>query len=237
MLKIILLVLLAIILLIAGLLLTVTWNKWQVYVHYKDKRLFIELRGIFYKKVLVDRDFTQKEEASAEKTEPQEETKSEKNKTGIIERFKTDKDKIYTKETGYNHQGLMGVIDDYKEIIGKIKDVLEVFFEGMRYKIEIPLIRIKLDFGTGNPAHTGMLFGGIWGAVGTAYPIARRYLDVAYPVMEVTPDFNGSRFDLEFKSIIKVRPAHIINALFKREVWAAVTYFYKNFIKGSVENG
>ena len=58
MLKIVLLVILVIILLIAGLLLIVTWNKWQIYVHYKNKRLFIELRGIFYKKVLVDRDFT-----------------------------------------------------------------------------------------------------------------------------------------------------------------------------------
>ena len=235
--KIVLLVILVIILLIAGLLLIVTWNKWQIYVHYKNKRLFIELRGIFYKKVLVDRDFTEKNKNDAKKVKPQEKTKHEENKSGLSERFKTDKDRIYTKEAGYNHQGLKDVISDYKEIIGQIKGVLKVFFEGMRYKIEIPLIRIKLDFGTGNPAHTGMIFGGIWGAVGTGYPIARRYLDVAYPVMEVTPDFNGPRFDLEVKSIIKVRPAHIINALLKREVWVAVTYFYKNIIKGSVENG
>ncbi len=237
MLKIVLLVILAIILLIAGLLFTVTWNKWQIYVHFKDKRLFVELRGIFYKKVLVDRDFTEKQENDTKMEKPEKKTKLEDNKSGLLERFKTDKDRIYTKETGYDHQGFKDVIADYKEVIGQIKGVLGVFFESMRYKIEIPLIRIKLDFGTGNPAHTGMLFGGIWGAVGTMYPVASRYLDVAYPLMEVTPDFNGPRFDLEVKSIIKVRPAHIINALLKREVWAAITYFYKNFIKGSVENG
>lgn len=237
MLKIVLLVLLAIILLIAGLLLTVTWNKWQIYIHYKEKRLFVELRGIFYKKVLADKDFSQKEETSEKEKKTQKKEAEKEDKSELSRRFKTDKDRIYTKESGYNHQGLLEVIEDYKEIIGQIKEVLKVFFEGMRYKIEIPLIRIKLDFGTDNPAHTGMLFGGIWGAVGTAYPVARRYIDVAYPVMEVTPDFNGTRFDLEFKSIIKVRPAHIINALLKREVWTAVTYFYKKFIKGSVKNG
>ena len=237
MLKIVLLVILAIILLIAGLLSIVIWNKWQIYVHYKKKRLFIELRGSFYRRVLVDRDFAEKNKNDTKKVKPQKKKEDEEKKTGLSERFKTDKERIYTKETGYNHQGLKDVINDYKEIIGQIGAVFRVLFEGMRYKIEIPLIRIKLDFGTGNPAHTGMMFGGIWGAVGTVYPAARRYFDVAYPVMEVTPDFNGSRFDLEVKSIIKVRPAHIINALLKREVWAAVTYFYKNIIKGSVENG
>ena len=58
---------------------------------------------------------------------------------------------------------------------------------------------------------------------------------MAYPTIELTPDYYDARFNLEFKCIIKVKPAHIINALLKQGWRQAVTYYKNNFTKGSVK--
>lgn len=202
----------------------------EIFIHYKEKRLFIELRGTFFKKVLIDRDYSG--------TEKKSDNKKEKKEGRFSRRFKADKERIYNSQKGeYNHQELKNVFGEYKEIYGQVKDVLGDFVEDLRHKIEIPRLEIDLEYGTGDPAKTGMLYGGIWGAVGTVYPIAARYFHIAYPVLNVTPDYNETRFKIEVKSIIRVKPSHIINAVFKQGMWSVITYSYKNFIKGSVKNG
>ncbi|MBQ3573008.1 MAG: DUF2953 domain-containing protein [Clostridia bacterium] len=94
-----------------------------------------------------------------------------------------------------------------------------------------------MEYGTGDAAATGMLYGSIWGAVSTLYPIACRWAHISYPTLDITPDFYGKRFNIEVQSIIKVRPAHIISALFTALRMPNFTYLKDKLKKGRGKNG
>lgn len=234
----VLLTLLGIILLVGA---SVIWHRWSLYLHFYDKKFVIELRGFGFRKRLFYRDFSPKKMTGGAilgkvKTKKEKPNKPKK-RMSLKERLEKDKKRIYDKEKGgYQHGGLSEVLSEYRENYRDIREVLHTFFADTRHRIEISTLQIRLDFGTGNPAHTGMLYGTIWNIVGLGYPILVRYFKAAYPSMEVTPDFNSPRFDLEVKSIIKVRPAHIINAVLKQGWRAVVTYVKEYFTKGSGKN-
>lgn len=130
----------------------------------------------------------------------------------IKDRIQHLKSRIFSEEKGFDTDAAKSAFAETKEKFSFIWSLLRRFFAAMRYKIKIPVWRITLDFGTDNAAATGMLYGSVWGAVGTIYPLLARYAYVVYPMLDITPDFYGKRFDIKMKSIIKVRPVHIINA-------------------------
>lgn len=86
---------------------------------------------------------------------------------------------------------------------------------GMRYRVEVKKIKIKVSYGTGDPFDTGFLYGIIWAAIGNLYQLFNQYLIFDFPEVELSPDFENKVFDAEFKGIIKVRLIHIIRALIK----------------------
>ncbi len=229
----------------ASLILAVTlWHNWTIFLHVYERKLLIELRGFGFRKRLFFRDFAQKKEEERDSGSGKSKSKKTKNRTektkknSFSERWNRDKKRIYDKEKGgYQHGGLTQVLGEYREIYRDAKEVIQTFLEDTRHRIEISLLQIRLDFGTGNPAHTGMLYGTIWNFVGLGYPFLVRYFKASYPKMEIAPDFYHPRFDLEIKSIIKVRPAHIINAVIKQFGWSAVTYWKEYFTKGSGKHG
>lgn len=235
----ILLALLGIILLGGALLL---WHRWSLYLHFFDKKFVIELCGFGFRKRVFYRDFSKPNQGSGAisgkvKRKKEKLKKSKKKRMSLKERLEKDKKRIYDKEKGgYQHGGFSEVLSEYRETYRDIREVLSTFLEDTRHRIEISKLQIRLDFGTGNPAHTGMLYGTLWNLVGLGYPFLVRYFKAAYPSMEVTPDFYHPRFDLEIKSIIKVRPAHIINAVFKQGWRATITYVKEYFTKGSGKN-
>lgn len=224
-------------LLITALLLIIfiIWHRWEILIHYQKKKLLVELRSSIYHRRLFYRDFSEKPKKKKSSQPP----KDEKNKESSFRtRFKNDKKRIYDPENGgFSLSGFKEVIDDYRNSYYEIKDILSDILGDLRYRVDITSVRISLDYGTGNPAYTGMIYGTIWGIVGLIYPILSRYFHMAYPTIELTPDYYDARFNLEFKCIIKVKPAHIINALLKQGWRQAVTYYKNNFTKGSVKNG
>ncbi|MBR2916069.1 MAG: DUF2953 domain-containing protein [Clostridia bacterium] len=107
---------------------------------------------------------------------------------------------------------------DVKEKHDKLTDktsFLWKLFRDMRYRIEVKKVRIKVDFGTGDPADTGMLYGIIWGAIGNVYQIFSQYFIFDFPETEINPDFENKLFKIEAMGIIKVRLVHIISAIIK----------------------
>ncbi len=215
------------------------WHRWSLYLHFYDKKIEIELRGFGLRKRVFYRDFSKPKKAKVTisgkvKQEKKKSEKEKKKRFNLTERLKNDKKRIYDKEKGgYQPGGLSQVLADYRETYRDIREVLHTFLADTRHRIEISSMQIRLDFGTGNPAHTGMTYGMIWNLVGLGYPILVRYFKAAYPSLEVTPDFYHPRFDLEVKSIIKVRPAHIINAVLKQAWRSGITYVKQYFTKGS----
>ena len=159
-----------------------------------------------------------------------------KKENRFLARFQTDKKRIYDPQKGgYQAGGLREVIGEYKQLWEDMEETLRGLFDGLRYKIAVTRTEIYLDFGTGNPAYTGMAYSAVWGIVGMVYPLICRHVKMEYPYISVTPDFHETRFDLEIKSIIKVRPAHIIHAVLKQGWHVAITYLKNK--KGSVKHG
>ncbi len=85
----------------------------------------------------------------------------------------------------------------------------------MRFRVEVVKTKIRVDFGTGDPADTGLLYGIIWAAVGNIYQVFNRYLVFDFPETEINADFENKIFKTQFEGIIRVRLVHIITALAK----------------------
>ena len=191
-------------------------------IDYSSDALVVWVYAWFIKKRFVA-DFSDKSDKAADKNISDKDTENADNSnTGnndgdvqdspIKDRIQHLKSRIFSEEKGFDIDAAKSVFAETKEKFSFIWSLLRRFFAAMRYKIKIPVWRITLDFGTDNAAATGMLYGSVWGAVGTIYPLLARYAYVVYPMLNITPDFYGKRFDINMKSIIKVRPVHIINA-------------------------
>ncbi len=234
----ILIAMLVILVAIVGLIIAAAYIKWIVAIEIKDSVISIELRVAGVKRLVLKRSLkpdTNKDKSKKTRT-------SNKNKDENSEDegswWKDIKERVYNPEKGgYQEGSIEEIIDEYREKYDEISAVLRDVLGGMRHKIEISRLKLVLDVGTGNPAHTGMVYAVVWGLVGTVYPILTNYFIIDFPQIEVTPDFYEKRLDFGFRSIIKVKPAHIINALFKVGIKQVFTYFQNIKNKGSVKNG
>lgn len=211
------------------LLLTVPYLKFDI--SYKEKKLTLLMSFWFYKKKIV-KDFSKETDDKAEninnsnnnsnknlkkqKKDSKEvdmEDFSEKEELGLKQKFAEAKQKVFNPETGFNKEEAQSTINEFKETFSFYYKLIKKFLSAMRYKIYIPVCRVTLDYGTSDPALTGMLYGSAWNVIGFVYPFVARYAYAVYPMLDITPDFYDKRFDVKLKSIIKVRPVHIINAL------------------------
>lgn len=148
----------------------------------------------------------------------------EKNLKGYFEKLKA---RVFKTDTGFDSDEAKNVISELKTEFSYYWKLGKRFLSSMRYKISIPVWRITLDYGTADAALTGMLYGSAWSVLGFVYPLLARYARVVYPMLDITPDFYGKRFELKVKSIIKVRPAHIINAAVPTLIIFLTDYFKK----------
>lgn len=107
---------------------------------------------------------------------------------------------------------------DPKGILRSYKKYAPAAAEAAKYlggRLEIKKPEISLEYGTGDAAHTGILYGIIQIIIGNFFAAAVRYLMCDYPKTVIKPDFNQSRFDIKASGIIKTRPVHIIIAYLK----------------------
>ena len=127
----------------------------------------------------------------------------------------TVKQKENREEKEVSRESIEKDINEKHKKLSDKKSFLWTLFRDMRYRIEVKKVKIKVDFGTGDPADTGMLYGIIWGAIGSLYQIFNQYFIFDFPETEINPDFENQVFKIEAKGIIKVRLVHIISALIK----------------------
>ena len=226
--------LLAVLFLLAVLLGIVLTHRWAIHLRLKDGHLVLELRGLGIKRTIFDRDFSQTPEKPPAAAKKDGDSDPEPKASKLGSRWETDKKRIWDPENGgYQPGGIGEVLGEYQELWQEFKQTFRGIYDGMRYKLEICDTQLILEFGTGNPAHTGMAYGSIWGAVNMLYPLILRYIKMEYPSIHITPDCYQARFKLELTSIIKIKPAHIINAVLKQAWRMAVTYLTKKYNKGS----
>ena len=234
-------VLMILMLLLAAVVLTeaaLLWHRWTVYIMLSNKTVSLAVSLFGGRKRVFYRDFSapkKKPEEPPKNGEPPEGKKRIQKKAKVRKPlFFEEKKRIYDKENGgFQIDGFCAVVQEYIGYFKKGKEMLRRFLNDTRHKISILSLSVSLDFGAGNPAYTGMLYGGIWSAVGTGYPLLCRYFVMDYPKLFLTPDYDRARLDFEIKGIIRVRPAQIFHAAIKQATRLAVTYCYKQFKEGS----
>lgn len=219
-----------ILLIIISFLLALNIAYVTIDIHLKNQLLFVSVGNKLYKRKF-EIDFSEKKPApSNDADKPSKKQDSPFSASSL-------KKRIYNAENGIDFEEVKNIRTEAFETYSDIITIIKKFFGRLRYKVQIPVVRVKMEYGTGDAAVTGMLYGSIWGLVGTLYPIISGWAHTSYPTLDITPDFYGKRFNIETRSIIKVRPAHIISALFAALSIQDFTYLKDKFKKGRGKNG
>ena len=121
-------------------------------------------------------------------------------------------------------------LDKLKNDIGGAKVILAEIFELVKNRARFLDIYLRLRYGTGDAANTGILYGGIWSLVGNIYAFLCRYFYVEFPTVELEPVFTEKAFEIEAQGIITTRLVHIIIAAFR----SLKLYMKHNKTKGAV---
>ena len=128
---------------------------------------------------------------------------------------KTDKNKAKSVKGQDEKSEAERKIDGVKKKYKEYKELINIFLRTMRHRIKISKFDIGLEFGTGNAATTGILYGVIWGLVTGTFNTLKLFFNIDFPKTEIVPDFQNSKFDFTFNGILRVRLVHIINTLIK----------------------
>lgn len=193
---IVLYIILGIVLLILILLLCLLLLKTRIIISYKNNELKIKIANGLFFYTLRNKD-KPKEEKETEKAE------IENKEADSGSENASEKEKI-TKKVG----GIKSKLTSKTSFIFSL-------VKNMRYKIEVVRMSLFVEYGTGDPADTGILYGVIWAAIGNVYQLFNRYLVFDFPEVELKPDFENKVFNLRFEGIIRARLVHIIIALVK----------------------
>ena len=108
----------------------------------------------------------------------------------------------------------INILEEYKLILGTMQRINEhtISCGYLARYIKLQKFKFILQIGTGNPAHTGMITGLLWGTVPS---ISARILNSIRhleekPIIEIAPDFTKKNFAVCLDSIFTLRIGHII---------------------------
>ena len=247
---IVLIVILSLLAVLAIVFLLATVPFFSADIRYKKDILDISVKTLLFKKSFTIDLKAPKPEKTPEQLEKEEKQKEKKKaKAEKKKNKKSDdknpekkslfdvkseideiKNKVINPETGFDINEAIALKDKIFEVLNIIIRSIGKLFGKIRYKIEIPLLNVIMEYGTGDPASTGMLYGAISGMLGVIYPLANQYIIFNYPSLKVTPDFYGERFEIEVRCIIRLRPVSIFNAVISASlepVFAFLKYFLR----------
>lgn len=198
--------------LIFGLAASLLFLKARVTIEYSDNKLRIKFRSglirISFDSDDIDR-LSKRKEGRKKKTESDE----------------------TTGEAGEEpHQKFFDKVDALREKYLELRTIVDIFLRCVRYKVNFSEIYVRVRYGTGDAASTGTLYGAVWALIGNVYAFLCRYFSIAFPEVDMEPDFNRVVFETEVRGIITVRPVHIIIAVL-RSLRA-----YRNHKKSKNEN-
>lgn len=163
----------------------------KINAEYRNGKMKLVFRCLFIR-IEVNDSLLKKRTARKKSEVPTTATDDPEKPDGIFDRIRSFRD-------GY--EGVKGI---FCEILTLLKDRAE--FSG---------IYIRVRYGTGDAAITGMLYGAIWAFVGNIYSLLCRFLRVEFPTLELEPVFGSKAFEIEAEGIITTRLVHIIIAAFR----------------------
>lgn len=176
---------------ILAFLLCLLFRKLNIIIEYRNGKLKIIFRTLFFKYTLDD---------------------------DRLRNFRNKKNKYTVKESENSEmtaETFLGKIEKAKRQYNDIKDIIEAVLDYADGKVEFSDIYIRSRFGTGDAAHTGMICGAIWTLIGNIYAFLCRFLNIEFPEVDLLPAFNEKVFEIEGEGIIRIRLVHIIMCGFK----------------------
>lgn len=100
-----------------------------------------------------------------------------------------------------------GISEAYSESKNDIKEVLS----DLRQKIEFKTVMFRVHFGLSDAAKTGIATGAAWASSSCLVSVINQMFGIRKIDLDVAPDFNRECFNLHIKSILILRPVHIIS--------------------------
>ena len=176
---------------ILALVVWLIFSPLIINAEYRNKKLKLVLRCAFLRYTVNDSAFRKKEKKTKEGKTPEKDNGSESDKS------------------------FMGKISKWGKGYGDASEVLAEILDLVKYRAEFYDIYLRLRYGSGDAAATGILYGGIWTVIGSAYSYLCRYFSIEFPKVELEPVFNEKVFDIEAQGIIKTRLVHIIRCVLK----------------------
>ncbi len=177
-------------LVLAAIILTFIFSKLNVIVEYRQGELKITFRNKLFKYVLDDERLKNFSSKKGEKTEE-------------------------NKKDNQTVEGFFSKAEKIKRQYNEFRDVIDDVLDSAGNRAEFTDIYVRVRFGTGDAAYTGMAYGGIWSLIGSLYAYLCRFIRLEFPEVELIPVYNEKTFEIEAEGIIKIPLVHIITAVFR----------------------
>ena len=167
---------------ILAFLVFLLYSPLRITVEYRNQKLAIEFRCRFLKWRTKDSHFKKRKNG---KPAPQD----KENMPGVLERLTT-----------------------FRKSYDGVRDIVDEVLDLVKNRAEFSGIFIRVRYGTGEAALTGMIYGAIWTLVGNIYSFLCRFFRIEFPAVELEPVFDGKAFEIEAEGIITTKLVHIITA-------------------------
>lgn len=133
--------------------------------------------------------------------------------TRILLRIKNDARDVFGLFPIVDVDRLIGVIEEYARIYKGYKLTLKSFIGHMRRKIRITECDIFIKYGAGDPADTGIAYGGVCAAAPVMYSFLSGYFRICYPKIVFKPKYYEKTLEYEIDLKFKLKAAFILSAL------------------------
>ena len=162
------------------------FSPLKIIVQYREKKIKLIFKCAFLRFSVKDSAFHKKKKSEKSDKKP---TKEEKDGVSRLKK-------------------MQGGFDSAKDALDEILDLV-------KHRAKFSDIYVRLRYGTGDAANTGIMYGAIWAFVGNVYAYLCRHFYVEFPTVELEPQFDKIAFEIEVQGIITTRLVHIIKCVLK----------------------
>lgn len=163
------------------------FSPLKIVVQYREKKIKLIFRCAFLRFSVKDSAFRKKKKSEKSDEKPTEDAQ----KDGVS--------RIKNMQSGFD--SAKGALDEILDLV--------------KHRAKFSDIYVRLRYGTGDAANTGIMYGAIWAFVGNVYAYLCRHFYVEFPTVELEPQFDKTAFEIEAQGIITTRLVHIIKCVLK----------------------
>ena len=129
-------------------------------------------------------------------------------------RCKIDEETLKEQDAEISFDKIKDTSEKAYDIFNKYLDILIAFYKYTKKKIKCESFCFRMNYGLGDAALTGISTGMLWGVIYSLLGVLDRYFEFIKMDVNINPDFNDIKLQLEFDCIFKIKIVHIIIVIF-----------------------